>query len=127
MSFALFAKEILKRNLYDYQIEIGNVILDSVFNHKGLTISVLLARQMGKNELSAAIEAYLLTCFKEGNIIKVAPTFKPQIINSRLRLLAMLEHAHLRRRVWRSYGYIIGLAPYPELQTAQVGARVMFF
>jgi hypothetical protein len=127
MSFDLFAKEVLKRNLYDYQIEIGNAILDSVFNHRGLTISVLLARQMGKNELSAAIEAYLLTCFKEGNIIKVAPTFKPQVINSRLRLLAMLEHAHLRRRVWRSYGYMIGLAPHAALQAAQVGAKVMFF
>src|SRR5579884_865926 len=105
-----FAREVLDKPLYPYQESIGDAILDSVFHNKGLTFSVMLARQMGKNQLSAVLEAYLLSCMEEGAIVKAAPTFKPQIINSRLRLLAMLENPLTRARVWRSYGYMIGVA-----------------
>ena len=36
-----------------YQVEIGTAVMDSVFCHKGITFSVEIARQGGKNELSA--------------------------------------------------------------------------
>jgi hypothetical protein len=122
-----YTREILKKPLYDYQIEIAEAILDSIFNKKGLTFTVMMARQMGKNETSAVIEAYLLLCHTEGIIIKAAPTYKPQIINSRLRLLSMLENDYTRERVWRAHGYMIGMAPDASQVESQVGPRVLFF
>ena len=47
--------------LRPYQKKIALAILDSVFNKKGLTFSVEIARQGGKNELSAQLELLLLT------------------------------------------------------------------
>jgi hypothetical protein len=47
--------------LRPYQVEAGRAVLDSVFNGRGLTISVMMARQGGKNELSARLEVLLLT------------------------------------------------------------------
>ena len=37
--------------------------MDSAFYHKGMTFSVEIARQGGKNELSAQLELSLLTLF----------------------------------------------------------------
>lgn len=82
---------------------------------------------MGKNQLSAVLEAYLLFVYPQGSIVKAAPTYKPQIVNSRMRLLSMLEAPLLRERVWKSFGYIIGLAPDTSLVEAQSGPRIMFF
>ncbi len=127
MSIQYYTEEVLKRKLYPYQEEIAEAVLDSVFNHKGLTFSVLLARQMGKNETSAILESYLLTCIEEGTIIKSAPTFKPQVINSRKRLLSMLENKITHNRIWKAFGYIVGVAPAARLVKKQVGPHVMFF
>ncbi len=82
---------------------------------------------MGKNETSAIIEAYLLCCMESGTIIKAAPTWKPQIVNSRLRLLSMLENDFTKDRVYRSYGYIVGLSPTSQQRRDQTGPKVMFF
>src|SRR5690349_10998579 len=109
-----FAANVLKKPLYPFQETIGNAILESVLNGLGLTFTVMVSRQSGKNQTSAAIEAYLLCCMEEGTIIKCAPTWKPQILNSRLRLLSMLENDFTRDRVYKSYGYMIGLAPSPQ-------------
>ncbi len=91
--------------------------------------TVMMARQSGKNQLSAVIEAYLLTCFAEGTIVKAAPTFTPQIMNSRLRLLSLLDSPLTRKRIWTNHGYIVGLAPQadPALLRTQAGPRVMFY
>ncbi|WP_220196166.1 hypothetical protein [Ktedonospora formicarum] len=122
-----FAREILGRPLYPYQELVGDAILDSVLTGRGDTFTVMFARQMGKNQLSAALEAYLLFCMPEGCIIKAAPTYKPQTINSRQRLLSLLEAELTRERVWKHFGYIIGLAPEREQVAYQSGPRVMFF
>jgi hypothetical protein len=121
-----YTHKFLNRTFYPYQIEIANAIIDSVFGHKGLTFSVLLARQMGKNEISALIEAYLLAYASDGTIVKAAPTYKPQIVNSRLRLLSMLGSPDIHKRVWRAQGYIIGVAPPIKSADAQAGPRIMF-
>jgi len=122
-----FARHILGKPLYPYQCEIAEAILASIYEGKGHIFTVMLARQSGKNQLSAVLEAYLLACMPHGTIVKAAPTFVPQIVNSRLRLLAMLDTALTRERVWQSHGHIIGLAPQPELVRAHTGPRVMFF
>ncbi len=83
----------------------------------------------GKNQLSAVLEAFLLTCMPQGTIVKAAPTFHPQITNSSLRLLSLLDTPYTRSRVWQSQGHIIGLAPSadPVLLRNHAGPRIMFF
>ncbi|HTK10271.1 MAG TPA: hypothetical protein VL485_24085 [Ktedonobacteraceae bacterium] len=122
-----FAREVLGKPLYWYQELIGDAIIDSVLTGQGHTFSVMMARQMGKNQLSAVLEAYFLFCMEQGSIIKAAPTYKPQIINSRLRLLSLCEAPLLRERIWKSFGYIIGCAPEAAQVEEQRGPRIMFF
>ena len=43
--------------LRPYQLEAARAILESVYNKKGMTFSIEIARQGGKNELSAQLEA----------------------------------------------------------------------
>ena len=66
--------------LRPYQKEIALAVLDSVYGGKGLTFCVEIARQGGKNELSARLELLLLTFHMAlpKNLIKCSPTFKPQ-------------------------------------------------
>src|SRR5215468_10077469 len=90
-NIASFARSILKKPLYPYQVEICEAILESILNNRGDIFTVMLSRQSGKNQLSAILEAYLLDRCADGMIIKAAPTFNPQITNSRRRLLTMLE------------------------------------
>lgn len=81
--------------LRPYQREVASAILDSVFGGKGLTFSVEMARQGGKNELSAQIELLLLTLYmtQPQNLIKCSPTFKPQTVISMMRLKDRLNDA----------------------------------
>lgn len=125
---ARFATYVLHRPLYPYQVIICNAILESIEQHRGDVFSVLMARQMGKNQLSAVLEAFLLATHKQGTVVKAAPTFNPQIINSRLRLMSMLNTPLLRKRIWTSYG-MIGLAPRADRQMLKhhVGPKVMLF
>ena len=83
--------------LRPYQVEIGRAVLDSVLHNKGLTFTVEIARQGGKNELSAQMEVLLLTLFaaKGGNLVKGAPTFDPQVRISVARLKERLKEAGL--------------------------------
>ncbi len=63
--------------LRPYQQEVARAVVQSVRNASGLTFSVEIARQGGKNELSAHIELLLLTLSMAdgGDIIKCSPTF----------------------------------------------------
>lgn len=101
----------IRHVLRPYQVEIGRAILDSVLGRKGLTFSVEIARQGGKNELSAQLEVLLLTLFMErgGNLVKCSPTFKPQTLNSMMRLKERLDDVGYAG-VWESEaGYIVRL------------------
>jgi hypothetical protein len=74
-------------------MEVAKAVADSVLHRKGLTFSVEIARQGGKNELSAQLEVLLLTLFiaRGGNAIKCSPTFKPQTVISMMRLKERLN------------------------------------
>ena len=99
------------QKLRPYQIEIGRAVLDSVLGSKGLTFSVEVARQGGKNELSAQLEVLLLTLFmrRGGYIVKCSPTFRPQTVTSMLRLKERLNDSGYAGH-WRSeQGYILRL------------------
>ncbi|MFH1169053.1 MAG: hypothetical protein V1691_00025 [Chloroflexota bacterium] len=97
--------------LRPYQREIALAILDSVFGRKGLTFSVEIARQGGKNELSAQLELLLLTlCMaRPQNLVKCSPTFRPQALISMMRLRDRLNDAGFDG-IWCSeLGYILRL------------------
>ena len=97
--------------LRPYQREAASAVLDSALKGKGLTFSVEMARQGGKNELSAQLELLLLTInmTRPENLIKCAPTFKPQTVISMMRLRDRLNDAGFSG-IWVSeMGYIIRL------------------
>jgi len=99
------------RLLRPYQREIMLAILESVFGRKGLTFSVEIARQGGKNEISAQLELLLLTLHmnKSRNMIKCAPTFQPQTVTSMIRLKDRLTDAGFTG-IWKNErGYMIRL------------------
>ena len=85
----------IKQTLRPYQIEVGRAVLDSVLNRRGLTFTVEMARQGGKNELSAQIEVLLLTLgmFRGATLVKAAPTLVPQGLISLRRLTERLDDA----------------------------------
>jgi hypothetical protein len=100
---------LLGRELRAYQVEPLRAILRSIVEGAGRTLTVMYARQMGKNELSAILECYLLTlCARRGgSFVKTAPTWKPQLVHSITRLEGLLERNPLTRGRWRArYGYI---------------------
>ena len=97
--------------LRPYQREIALAVLDSVFGRKGLTFSVEIARQGGKNELSAQLELLLLTLHmvEPKNLVKCSPTFKPQTLISMMRLKDRLNDAGFDG-IWSAeQGYIVRL------------------
>jgi hypothetical protein len=67
----------------------------SVRERAGRTITVEIARQGGKNELSAQLELLLLGTARHGRAeaVKCAPTFRPQLRVSMRRLWTRLEQA----------------------------------
>ena len=97
--------------LRPYQRDVALAILDSVFQRRGLTFSVEMARQGGKNELSAQLELLLLALYmaEPQNIIKCSPTFKPQTVISMMRLKDRLNDVGFGGLWVAELGYIIRL------------------
>ncbi|MBI4201096.1 MAG: hypothetical protein HY531_02255 [Chloroflexi bacterium] len=85
----------MRQMLRPYQVEVGRAVLKSVLERRGLTFTVEVARQGGKNELSAQLELLLLTLhmYQGGNLVKAAPTYVPQLLHSVLRLKDRLKDA----------------------------------
>ena len=83
-----------KKALRPYQVEPALCIIDSIEHRKSKIITVMISRQGGKNETSAQLEGYLMTRYKKrgGTIVKAAPTWKPQIVNSMMRLKEVLDN-----------------------------------
>jgi hypothetical protein len=108
---AAFSRHILRRPLRPYQVEPMRAIVESVLRRQGHIFTVMFARQMGKNELSAHLEAYLLNLFQRagGTIIKTAPTFQPQLLVSMRRLESLLDNPLDAGRWKGERGYMIRL------------------
>jgi len=85
--------------------------MDSIQKGMGLTFSVEIARQGGKNELSAHLEVLLLTLYmaRGGNLIKCSPTFKPQTVISIERLKQRLDDFGFDGIYRLHMGYILQL------------------
>jgi len=97
--------------LRPYQAEVAKAIIESVQDNLGLTFSVEIARQGGKNELSVHLEVLLLTMFMAagGNAIKCSPTFKPQTIISISRLKERLNDFGFDGIWFTEAGYMVRL------------------
>lgn len=115
-----FSTVALKRPLRPHQLAIARGLLPHLIAPSSLddpTFLVEMSRQAGKNELSAHLEAWLLTRHQKsgGQVVKGSPTFQPQTINSILRLQDMLKASFLTKasRAWRSsyeFMVVVGLA-----------------
>lgn len=107
----LFSRYILGRPLRAYQQAPAQAIVDSVLRGRGLTFAVMMSRQAGKNELSAHVEAYLLTLYSRagGTLVKAAPTFAPQAVVSMERLAVLLENPLTKGRAIREHGNALAL------------------
>jgi hypothetical protein len=101
----------LLNKFYPYHKEIAGAIWDSIIGEKGLTFSVEIARQGGKNEISASLEILALSkyFYRGGNLVKCAPTFSPQALISISRLEERLEGLALRREILGENGYVLQL------------------
>jgi hypothetical protein len=97
--------------LRSYQVEVARAVMDSIQKRIGLTFSVEIARQGGKNELSAHLEVLLLTLYiaRGGNIVKCSPTFKPQTVISVERLKHRLDDFGFDGIYRPQMGYIVQL------------------
>jgi hypothetical protein len=97
------------QRLRPYQLEARTAILDSVFRQQGLSFSIEMARQGGKNELSAQLEGYLLTLFanRDREAVKCAPTFDPQARISMRRLIQRLQEAGVGPITSVEHGHIV--------------------
>lgn len=98
-----------------YQLEPAKAILNSILKKQGLTFVLIISRQAGKDELIANLVAYLLNLFahREVGIVYVNPTYKPQTINSIMRLENRLDANLLTRAFWKKrsdYMRMIGRA-----------------
>src|SRR5512136_243777 len=98
-------------DLRPYQAEVFDSIARSIASRSGLTLSVEIARQGGKNELSAHVEMSTLIAqmSQPRNIIKCSPTFLPQAVISMNRLKDHLDSVGFAG-LWSSQrGYIVRL------------------
>lgn len=93
-SLEAFSHVATARPLRPYQLEAGNAVVEAVLGGKGGIFTILMARQSGKNELAAQLEAYLLCLLADagGLIVKAAPSYNPQVMNSIDRLHDILDH-----------------------------------
>src|SRR4051794_3063954 len=82
-----------KWQLRPYQCEVAEQIVRSVEQGTGRQFVVVFARQSGKDEMLAQLEAYLMWRFRSegGSIIVATPTYRPQGLIARRRLLARLD------------------------------------
>lgn len=114
--------------LRPYQLEPLRAIVESVRGRLGRSFSVEIARQGGKNELSAQLEVLILTTHAHRPVdsIKAAPTFSPQARLSVRRLWHRIEQAGLAPLASREAGHIVrlGLARQVFL-SAEPGANVV--
>lgn len=76
----------------EYQVRVAAEIVRSVLRGGGRQFALVFARQSGKDEMLAQLEAYLMCSYslRGGSIVVVNPTMRPQGNISRRRLLDRL-------------------------------------
>jgi hypothetical protein len=105
------------KELRPYQREAFAAVLSSVLGGRGGSYSIEVARQGGKNELSARLELTLLYLNRDRDVtsIKAAPTFEPQVRISMGRLWQRALDAGLGRHIVKENGNCIRLGRARQL------------
>lgn len=119
---------MIKQQLRPYQAEVGRAVLESVLGRRGLTFSMEMARQAGKNELSAQLELLLLTLFMDQSVngVKCSPTFRPQALISIRRLKDRLTDAGYGGFFRTEQGFVVRLGRAREIfLSAEPSANVV--
>ncbi|MFQ6020225.1 MAG: hypothetical protein ACE5KW_05670, partial [Dehalococcoidia bacterium] len=114
--------------LRPYQEQPARAIMESVRRGLGLSFTVVMARQAGKNELSAQLELFLLLASggRQADAIKCAPTFDPQAKISVRRLWERITDAGLAEVAVRQGDHIIALGRARQIfLSAEPGANVV--
>lgn len=100
-------RELLAHERQAYLPEPQHAILQrierAIADRNGDKIVVLMARQTGKNETEAFVEDRVLAIWRAipGSVyVRTAPTHKPQLINSKLRLEKHIQRDPLLRGRW---------------------------
>ncbi|MDH7571665.1 MAG: hypothetical protein QHJ73_18965, partial [Armatimonadota bacterium] len=101
--FERFCLDGLQRRLRPYQLEPARAILASVLERKAWSITVLMARQAGKNELIVCLALYLALRFPGIRIGVYAPTL-PQAADITMRRLK--RYYRRVQRVARNVGHL---------------------
>ena len=106
-----FGAAVLGMPLRPYQVEVARAVLASVAEGRGHSLTVMMPCQSGKNQLSAHLEAYLLTRRQRsgGSLVKCAPTYRPQVLVSIARLLRALDNPLTAGRWHRRDGHVVEL------------------
>ena len=123
-----FSTTVLGMPLRSYQAEVARAVLAAIDEGRGHTLTVLMPRQSGKNQLSAHLEAYLLTRRegKGGSLVKCAPTYRPQVLVSINRLLKALDNPVTHGRARRRDGHVVALGRASiAFYSAEPGAHVV--
>ncbi|MBK8421766.1 hypothetical protein [Candidatus Villigracilis saccharophilus] len=89
-------------NLRTYQSDPAQAIINSIKHKYGDTIVLIISRQAGKDELLANLISYLLALYSshEKGIVIANPTYKPQTINSIMRLENRLKANTITKMIW---------------------------
>ncbi len=113
--------------LRPYQAAIARAVLARVFAREGGSISIEIARQGGKNELSAQVELVTLLAHAAagGSIVKAAPTLVPQARISRDRLLSRAARAGLEGAVRPTGDTVRCGQASAHFLSAELGANVV--
>lgn len=116
-SMGHFSRDVVGLPLYDYEVEWADYVLHVVRERLTETVVIEMPRQSGKNETSAQVEAAILASHarRGGHLVKCAPTWKPQIVNSKERFAARAAMVRQRLpfldfRPSQGYKYNCGLA-----------------
>jgi hypothetical protein len=123
-----FSSTVLEMPLRPYQAEVARAVLAAIDAGRGDTLTVLMPRQSGKNQLSAHLEAYLLTRRERrgGSMVKCAPTYRPQVLVSIDRLLRALDNRLTHGQAHRRDGHVVELGKARiAFYSAEPGANVV--
>lgn len=108
----LFSRDVVGLPLYAYQTAWAQHIIDVVRERRNETVIVEMARQSGKNQGQSLVSTMLLATHanrEQSQLIAIAPTYKPQLINSRMRFDSLAKRIEARLPFLKfrsSMGYI---------------------
>lgn len=89
----LFSRDLIGVPLYPYQTQWAQAVLDTIVAGRNETIIVEMSRQSGKNQGQAAYQVATLARFgsRDRSIVACAPTYRPQLINSKMRFDSLAQ------------------------------------